>query len=88
MWTPPGSPDTSHTNLERQGRIALTLSLFRRASFVNWITANRRLGARLFGGCCGGEFCFGLREPGPQRDRERSSITTCLLTMGNFLPAD
>ena len=45
---PPGSPDTSPTNLERQGRIALTLSLFRRASFVNRITANRRLGAASF----------------------------------------
>src|SRR5215469_18860891 len=35
-------------NLERQGRIALTLSLFRRASLVNRITANRRLGAASF----------------------------------------
>src|SRR5215469_17391728 len=48
MWTPAWVSGHISPNLERQGRIALTLSLFRRASLVNRITANRRLGAASF----------------------------------------
>jgi len=48
MWTPAWVSGHISPNLERQGRMALTLSLFRRASFVNRITANRRLGAASF----------------------------------------